>query len=60
MKNFIISEGLRNELLQYLASRPLQEVLNGYMALQTLPEHKENSDDGAAEVKGRQRDQKNS
>lgn len=38
MKHFIIREDLRNGLLQYLATKPLQEAMNAFIALKELPE----------------------
>lgn len=38
MKYFVISEEFRAELLQYLGTRPLQEVMKGYNSLLNLPE----------------------
>lgn len=54
MKQFIISEGLRNELLQYLGTRPLQEVMKGFLALQALPELTNKNEGDAGKKRGKQ------
>ncbi|MEM4379919.1 MAG: hypothetical protein QXL01_04445 [Thermoplasmatales archaeon] len=38
MKNYLISEEIRNALLQYLLNRPMIEVELGVQALRNLPE----------------------
>lgn len=45
---FILDDGLRNGLLQYLGQRPWQEVQQAMQALATLPEHKQEQKDDAA------------
>lgn len=56
MKQFIIGEDLKNGLLRYLATRPLQEVMNAFIALKELPEFPNENEVGAQNDQNRQGD----
>lgn len=45
MKNYLISEEIRNAILQYLLSRPMIEVELGVQALRNLPEVKDSQEE---------------